>query len=188
MSVLRRFMTGCLLALGINPAMADDLPQIRAAMLASGTVNWEISTIKGNAFDRKNGFELSVQDYADNGATRATEMGDWKISVSFDEWQFGHKDWTWLKREPPPWAGKPMGGAVVAQLGPDQFLVAGDYARVTFSPKEGVKNGILLKVEEGRFADGKWVTDRVWNGDQTDYGLNFVERPALLRVTMGRYR
>lgn len=124
----------------------------------------------------------------DDGATRSTTMGDWTISVSFDEWQFGQKDWTWIKRDPPPWAGKPLGGAAVAQLGPDQFLLAGDYARVNFAPKAGVQNGILLKVEEGRFADGQWVTDRVWNGDQTDYGLTFTDRPRVLRVTMGRYR
>ena len=40
----------------------------------------------------------------------------------------------------------------------------------------------------GEFRDGKWVTSRVWNGDQVDYGLTFNEKPALLRVTMGRYK
>ena len=29
---------------------------------------------------------------------------------------------------------------------------------------------------------------RVWNGDQTDYGLNFTEEPVLLKVRMGTYR
>jgi beta-galactosidase GanA len=124
----------------------------------------------------------------DDGSARSTQMGDWKINVSFEEWQFGHRDWTWLKRDPVPWAGKPVGGAAVMQIAPDQFLVAGDYARVTFSPGPDVKNGLLLKVEEGRFEGGKWVTSRVWNGDQTDYGLTFNEKPALLRVTMGTYK
>jgi len=31
------------------------------------------------------------------------------------------------------------------------------------------------------------VRDRIWNGDQTDYGINLIE-PVLLRVTMGAYR
>jgi len=35
--------------------------------------------------------------------------------------------------------------------------------------------------------DGRWVTERVWNGDQTDSGLNLVE-PVWLRVTKNRYR
>jgi hypothetical protein len=30
--------------------------------------------------------------------------------------------------------------------------------------------------------------DRVWNGDQTDYGINFIDTPYLLKVTMGSYR
>lgn len=29
---------------------------------------------------------------------------------------------------------------------------------------------------------------RVWNGDQTDYGLNFGPEPVLLRVKLGTYR
>jgi beta-galactosidase GanA len=48
---------------------------------------------------------------------------------------------------------------------------------------------MMLRVEEGRYDNrGKWIFKRVWNGDQTDYGLNFVDTPTLLRVTMGRYR
>ena len=43
------------------------------------------------------------------------------------------------------------------------------------------------RVEEGRFVDGAWVMDRVWNGDQTDWGLNFSERPRVLRVKLATY-
>ncbi|MCM2474200.1 ABC transporter substrate-binding protein [Rhizobium sp. CG5] len=88
MGVLKRFLTGCLFAIAAMPAMAQDLPKLRAAMLASGTVNWEISTIKQSEFDRKNGFELVVQDYADNGATRvAFEGGEADTMVA---------DWIWV--------------------------------------------------------------------------------------------
>ena len=93
-----------------------------------------------------------------------------------------------MKRDPVPWAGKSVGGAAVAQIAPNQFLVAGDHVRITFSPGPDVKNGLLLKVEEGGFKDGQWVASRVWNGDQVDYGLTFNETPALLRVTMGSYK
>lgn len=88
MGVLKRFLAGCLFAIAAVPAMAQDLPKLRAAMLASGTVNWEISTIKQSEFDRKNGFELVVQDYADNGATRvAFEGGEADTMVA---------DWIWV--------------------------------------------------------------------------------------------
>ena len=33
-------------------------------------------------------------------------------------------------------------------------------------------NGMIVRVEEGHFDKDQWVMDRVWNGDQTDYGLN----------------
>jgi NitT/TauT family transport system substrate-binding protein len=88
MGKLGRFLAASLLALGLAPAMAEDLPKLRAAMLASGTVNWEISTIKANAFDTTNGFEMTVQDYADNGATRvAFEGGEADTMVA---------DWIWV--------------------------------------------------------------------------------------------
>jgi len=29
--------------------------------------------------------------------------------------------------------------------------------------------------------------DRVWNGDQTDYGLHFTARPRVVRVTLATY-
>jgi hypothetical protein len=52
-----------------------------------------------------------------------------------------------------------------------------------------VSGNAIVRVEEGRYdANGQWTMVRVWNGDQTDYGLNFIDAPTLLRVTMGRYR
>lgn len=89
MDNLRGLFAGCLLALGLSSAVvAEDLPKLRAAMLAPGTVNWEISTIKANGFDKANGFEMAVQDYADNGATRvAFEGGEADTMVA---------DWIWV--------------------------------------------------------------------------------------------
>lgn len=88
MGRLGRFLATGLLALGLSPALAGDLPKLRAAMLASGTVNWEITTIKANALDKTNGFEMAVQDYADNGATRvAFEGGEADTMVA---------DWIWV--------------------------------------------------------------------------------------------
>jgi hypothetical protein len=28
----------------------------------------------------------------------------------------------------------------------------------------------------------------VWNGDQTDYGINLIDRPQVLKITTGRAR
>ena len=124
----------------------------------------------------------------DDGSAQSTRMGAWKINASFGEWQFGFKNWTWLKSDPAPWASEPVGGVAVAQLSDDEFLVVGDHVRLQFGAADGAPNGMVVRVEEGTFKDGRWATTRVWNGDQTDYGINLIARPQVLKVTMGRYR
>ena len=81
------------------------------------------------------------------------------------------------------------GRAVVAALGPNEFLVAGIDCRVQFAlPVHSAgKQPQMLKVEEGRYDGATWVPTRLWNGDETDYGLNFGGKGSLLRITMGSY-
>jgi beta-galactosidase GanA len=81
------------------------------------------------------------------------------------------------------------GRAVVASLGANQFLVAGIDCRVQFAlpVHSGGKQAQMLKVEEGRYDGTQWIPTRLWNGDETDYGLNFGGKGSLLRVTMGSY-
>lgn len=124
----------------------------------------------------------------DDGTAQATVMGDWTIAASWGEWQFGMKDWTWLKSEPAPWGKDPIGGVAIAQLSANEFLIVGDHVRLNFGTADGKPNGLVVRVEEGVFRDGKWVMARIWNGDQTDYGINLLDRPQILKVTMGRYR
>jgi len=81
-----------------------------------------------------------------------------------------------------------VGRALVAQLGPDEFLVAGIDCRVQFAaPVHSGKQVQLLRVEEGRYDGTTWVPSRLWNGDETDYGLNFGGKGSLLRVKVGSY-
>ena len=84
---------------------------------------------------------------------------------------------------------RPIGRALVAQLGDNQFLVAGFHCRVDFQTTgpAASKQRAYLKVEEGVYDKGKFKPLRLWNGDQTDWGLNFTSAPQVLRVTVGRY-
>lgn len=81
--------------------------------------------------------------------------------------------------EAPPGTADDHGRAIVAQLGPLEFLVTGFDASVSFKLAEasgaGSKNEQLeiLRADEGQYVDGTWQTSRIWNGDQTDRGLNF---------------
>ncbi|WP_445192431.1 DUF5597 domain-containing protein [Sphingomonas sp. Tas61C01] len=124
----------------------------------------------------------------DDATPQSTRMGKWTIKASWAAWQFGMSDWTWLKSDPVPWAKESIGGLAVAQLSENEFLLIGDHVRVDFGAADAAANGIVVRVEEGGFVDGRWVTSRIWNGDQTDYGINLVDRPQVLKVTMGNYR
>ena len=45
----------------------------------------------------------------------------------------------------------------------------------------------FARVEEGAYENGEWKFVRVWNGDQTDWGLNFTSVPQVLRVRLATY-
>lgn len=81
--------------------------------------------------------------------------------------------------EMPPGTSDEHGRAMVAQLGPFEFLVTGFDASVSFSlstsPGAATKNQQIeiLRADEGEYVNGNWQTTRIWNGDQTDRGLNF---------------
>ena len=128
---------------------------------------------------------------AADAADQSHVFGRWRVTAQYELWEFGEREWTWIKTDPHPTKGEPVGGLVVAQLSPDEFLVAGDNVRVRFGLAEPAagENSMLLRVEEGSFApNGRWAMTRVWNGDQTDYGLNFTAEPVLLKVKLGTYR
>jgi beta-galactosidase GanA len=114
------------------------------------------------------------------GTDQSTVMGKWKITAQFGLWQMKERDDP--RSRPNPNATRPVGGAVVAQTGADEFLVAGRDIRVRFA-SAGAVPWEFLSVEEGSFVEGRWVMRRRWNGDQTDFGLNFVE-PVLLKVRL----
>jgi len=80
----------------------------------------------------------------------------------------------------------PIGRILVAQLAPDEFIVTGQYAGIRFAPtgRNAGRPSEFLTVEEGHYVDGAFRPDRIWNGDETDYGLNFSSAPQVLRVRL----
>ena len=128
-------------------------------------------------------------------------FGDWNAVVSYGARREGHG------------AGnaEPTGRVLVAQLKDNQFLVTGFFCRIDFRPagteaqrKAGnIVDGIgqtpsaridgkwqhrqFLKVEEGTFENGVFKFARIWNGDETDWGLDFGSEPVVLRVSLATY-
>jgi beta-galactosidase GanA len=115
---------------------------------------------------------------------QTVEVGAWKVDVRYGLPQFGFGD-------KPPGNPEPVGRALVAQLGDNDFLVTGFHCRVDFQVGAAAagagKQRQYLRVEEGTYEKGTFKLLRLWNGDQTDWGLNFTSAPQLLRVTLGTY-
>jgi beta-galactosidase GanA len=126
-----------------------------------------------------------------DGAAQSQVMGRWKVGAEFEQWEFGEPAWLSKDAEPHPLKGKPTGGLAVIQLSADEFLLTGSDVRARFglaNPAPG-ESSQLLRVEEGTFdPQGRWVMSRVFNGDQTDYGINITSQPRLFKVRMGTYR
>jgi beta-galactosidase GanA len=128
-------------------------------------------------------FEGELQAVAEDPAVhrQTLDFGAWKANVSYGLPQFGG----WDKKAP---GNDPAdGGAMIAQLGPNEFLVTGVHARVDFEPAEQGKHRQFVEVQEGVYDKDVWKFVRIWNGDQTDYGLNFTSVPQVLRVTLATY-
>lgn len=83
-------------------------------------------------------------------------------------------------------------GAIVIQLGPDEFLFGGIGVTVTFAASTPGDPQIgILQCAEGRYVDGQWQHLRWLNGDQTHQGRHLRLEPgrfALQRIKLYRYR
>jgi beta-galactosidase GanA len=105
----------------------------------------------------------------------------WDATITYGRLMF------WI--DPPVGNAPPSGGIIIAELEPNEYLVTSYRARVEFSTSDELKNKkfMIERVKEGRFENGKGIFERVWNGDQTNWGLNFTSHPHLLKVRMATY-
>ncbi len=129
-------------------------------------------------------FEGRLQALAEDPSehTKTLAFGRWQAGVTFGVPAFG------FDREPKGNLDAD-GRVVVGQLGENEFLVTGHACRVDFRVADpGSKTQReYLRVEEGTYVNGAFRASRIWNGDQTDWGLNFGPAPVILRVKLGTY-
>lgn len=123
----------------------------------------------------------------DDRAPQTIAMKGWKGTISFREWQFGEREYFKDVKDLPAGTEKPNGGVAIAQIADNEFIIVGQYARVKIEHADG-KPTMWARVEEGYYdPSGKWIMERNWNGDQTDYGLNLTGKPVVLKVKVGTY-
>jgi len=115
-------------------------------------------------------------------AQQELDFGAWQATVSYGFPQYDGRR--------PPGNKDAHGAALIAQLGPNEFLVTGIDASVSFH-LPGKLPGMrmqILSAEEGTYENGVWTPKRLWNGDETDRGLQFSgESPAVVRIQLGQF-
>ena len=78
------------------------------------------------------------------------ELGDYKIEAKF------------AGRE-----NAEIAGGLIINVGPQEYIVAGKALDVFFYPKDSSMRAAVNAVDEGTFKDGKWISERRLNGDET---------------------
>ena len=83
--------------------------------------------------------------------------------------------------------GQITGRVLIGQLSEDEFLVAGFDAKFIFRPKykSGFSKAEYVLAEEGYYNDGKWTTQRLWNGDALYHSV-LPPEGAVLRIKLRR--
>jgi len=160
---------------GATPAADDALEAIAGNYRVLGPMMREVAQL---SFEGK--LQAAVEEKDERAQTLA--LGRWQAVVTFGPPVFGYG-------RNPQGNPEPVGRALIATLRENEFLVTGQLCRVDFRPA-GATSGAhrdFLRVEEGSYHGGVFRPARIWNGDETDWGLNFGSAPQVVRAQLGTY-
>jgi len=118
----------------------------------------------------------SVVEREDHAA-QTIDLGLWEATVTFGA----------SRRNTVQTNIKPIGKAMVVQLGANEFVLIGTLCHFTFKPigANTGKTWQYLKVEEGQYDNGTFKLLRNRNGDETDWGgPRLGTSPAVLHTTL----
>jgi len=137
-------------------------------------MNREIAALE---FDGK--VKTTVEEQGE--AQQEVDLGDWQATIAFG---FPQPD-----GRKAPGTKDAHGVAMIARLGPDEFLVTGFDASIRFHVPGQLPfmRSQVLTAEEGSYVNGEWKAIRLWNGDEVDRGLTFHSQPIVVRVHMGKF-
>jgi hypothetical protein len=125
------------------------------------------------------GFEGKIKAVVEreDHAEQTIDLGSWQAIV-----KFGASGWRTEQVN-----ALPVGKVMIVQLGENEFILIGTLCHFTFKPI-GANSGKAwqyLKVEEGKYQNGKFKLLRIRNGDETDWGGPRIGAvPAILHTTL----
>lgn len=82
---------------------------------------------------------------------------------------------------------KPMGKVMFVKLDDNTFLATGTFSRISFKPqgKNVGRAWQFIKVEEGHYENGEFKSERILNGDETDWGGPYLgNSPIVLKIEL----
>ncbi|MBW6417556.1 ABC transporter substrate-binding protein [Celeribacter sp. PS-C1] len=129
---------------GTLAAKAEDMPTLKAALYMSGTVAWEVDTIRHNGFDTAQGFQLDAMDVAGGAASRvALAAGEVDMIVA---------DWLWVAAQRAegkdyvfvPYS-KAVGGLYVPKDSPAQSLADLKGGKIGIAGGPNDKSWLILR-------------------------------------------
>jgi hypothetical protein len=120
------------------------------------------------------------------------EPGIAALVVDFGEYeamaQFGPLRWGYGGARA---AGTPKttGRALIGQIGPEEFVVAGFDSTVNFRPRFGsaAPRADFVSVEEGAYEDGVWKPRRQLSGDEIFFGVRLPAEGTVVKLKLMKY-
>ncbi len=110
-------------------------------------------------------------------ANQTIDLGAWQAIVQFGD---GNRN----KALP---NAQPQGKTLFVKLDDNTFIVTGTLSRVSFKPlgKNAGRAWQYIKVEEGHYLNGAFKSERILNGDETDWGGPYLGAvPIVLRIEL----
>jgi beta-galactosidase GanA len=117
--------------------------------------------------------------------TQKLHLGNYTLNVAHDY------TWSWSPgyRESGQW---PRVGGIIISVGIDEYLIAGSGLLVTFAPNTpGDPVAGIVSIDEGTYMNGRWITGRRMNGDQSHQGRHLrlpYDSFGIQRIKLYRYR
>jgi beta-galactosidase GanA len=161
-------------AIGTSPFAVDSIPKPEDSPLAESYA--AIAQVAPLILEHQGKGEMTGFVLDKEHPSVKAEMGGYQLEISLDS-IFGNTTGS--------------GYGMVIATGKDEFVGVGVGFRVAFTPQTpGPALAGIGSVDEGTFADGKWVPGRRLNGDEDDQGQRWRmggSKPEVTRCVVYRY-